>query len=72
MSRQISRRGFLHNTCAAGAALGLFHYLPSRLLGREGNPGPNSEIRIGVIGTGGRSRQLISQVPCAGASCRDR
>jgi predicted dehydrogenase len=51
---------------AAGTAVGLFHFFPARVLGRDGEVSPNDQIRIGVIGTGGRSRQLVRQVPSPG------
>ena len=46
---QISRRSFL----AAGAAAAAPLIVPSRVLGRNGNPGPNEQITIGCIGLGG-------------------
>ncbi len=46
---KLSRRSFL----AAGAAMTAPLIVPSRVLGRGGNPGPNDQITIGCIGLGG-------------------
>jgi predicted dehydrogenase len=64
--KQSSRRSFLKQAVATGAALGAPAFIPARILGREGAPGANEQILIGVIGVGGRSRQLIDQVPETG------
>jgi predicted dehydrogenase len=58
-----TRRTFLKQLSATSA---LLPFVPGRLLAREGQPGANGEIRIGVIGTGGRSRQLMEQLPAPG------
>lgn len=68
MSRPIciSRRTFVQRAGAASAAIALPMYLPARVLGREGAAPPSEQVRIGFIGTGGRARQLMDQVPDGG------
>lgn len=61
-----SRRTFVKGAAAAAASFGVPMFVPARVLGREGGPGANEEILIGVIGCGGRSRQLMDQVPPPG------
>ena len=58
-----TRRTFLKQLSATGA---LLPFIPGRVLAREGQPGANGEVRIGVIGTGGRARQLMEQLPPPG------
>ena len=41
-------------------------FLPPAVLGSPGKPGPNDRIRIGVIGTGIRGKQLIGNLPPEG------
>ena len=65
-STRVSRRRFLQHTSALGAATGLFPFIPGRVLGADDAAGANDQIRIGVIGTGHRARQLIEQVPSPG------
>jgi predicted dehydrogenase len=62
-AQPIARRGFLLETTGAVAGLGAGLCLPARLLGRDGQPGANEEIIVGVIGTGNRARQLMDQLP---------
>ena len=61
-----SRRDFLKKTAATGAALGAPMYLPANVLGRDGGTAANEIIRVGVIGTGNRARQLMGQLPSPG------
>ena len=61
-----SRRTFLKTAAAASTAIALPTFIPARVLGREGAIGPNDQIVIGFIGTGGRARQLMDQVPEGG------
>jgi predicted dehydrogenase len=49
-----------------GAGAGLLPFIPAHVLGEDGAPGANDRIRIGVIGTGNRARQLMEQVPSPG------
>jgi predicted dehydrogenase len=63
---RLSRRTFVRRAAAAGAAFGAPMFVPARVLGREGAAGPAGEVRIGVIGCGGRARQLMDQVPSPG------
>lgn len=58
-----TRRTFLKQLSATGA---LLPFVPGRVLAQNGRPGANGEICIGVIGTGGRSRQLMEQIPSPG------
>lgn len=58
-----TRRSFLKQLSATSA---LLPFIPGRVLAREGQPGVNGEVRIGVIGTGGRARQLMEQLPPPG------
>ena len=58
-----TRRTFLKQLSATGA---LLPFIPGRVVAREGRPGANGEIRIGVVGTGGRARQLMEQLPLPG------
>lgn len=60
VSNAYSRRDFLKRTAAVAAAPMI---LPSGVLAAPGRPGANDRIIIGVIGTGGRARQLMSQMP---------
>jgi predicted dehydrogenase len=62
----ITRRRFLNQSGSLAAVTGLFHYIPAHVLGREGGPAANDQVRIGVIGTGPRSRQLIGDLPSPG------
>ena len=63
---RFSRRKFIKHAAAASSALALPMFVPARVLGREGAAGANAEILIGFIGTGGRARQLMDQVPEGG------
>jgi predicted dehydrogenase len=65
-SQQSSRREFLQRTVAAGSAVAVPTFVPGRVLGLENTPPPSEQILIGVIGVGGRSRQLMDQVPAGG------
>lgn len=63
----LSRRRFLQTAAAAGAAaLAAPTLIPRSALAAPGRPGANERIVIGVIGTGGRARQLMDQVPEGG------
>jgi predicted dehydrogenase len=61
-----SRRDFLKAATAATVGIGVPTFIPARVLGRQGAPGANEEIILGVIGVGGRANQLIDQVPPPG------
>jgi predicted dehydrogenase len=64
--RQPSRREFLKRSAAASSAIAVPTFIPGRVLGLENTPPPSEQILIGVIGVGGRSRQLMEQVPVGG------
>lgn len=61
-----SRREFLKRTAAASSAVAVPTFIPGRVLGLENAPPPSEQVLIGVIGVGGRSRQLMDQVPAGG------
>lgn len=63
---QSSRREFLKRAAAASSAITAPALIPGRVLGLENSPPPSEQITIGVIGVGGRSRQLMDQVPADG------
>jgi predicted dehydrogenase len=65
-SGQTSRREFLQRTAAASTAFAAPYFIPGRVLGLENTPPPSEQVIIGVIGVGGRSQQLIDQVPAGG------
>src|SRR5947209_5777770 len=62
-TRKITRRQFLKNAAATTAGtLALPLFVPASALGRDDKKAAASErIVIGVIGTGGRGRGLMSQ-----------
>ena len=66
MTGQPSRRKFLQRSTAAGAAITVPMIVPATLLGRDDGTPPSEQVRIGVIGTGNRARQLMSQLPAPG------
>lgn len=64
MLGKVSRRRFLSGsagvlTAAAAAPM----ILPSGVLAADGRPGANDRINVGIIGTGGRGRMLMNQLP---------
>jgi predicted dehydrogenase len=61
-SKRISRRRFLARGATALAAGAAPLVIPSGVLAAPGRPGANDRVIIGVIGTGGRSRQLMKFV----------
>src|SRR5262245_4313103 len=61
-----SRRQFLKHAAAASSAFAVPMFVPARVLGLESSPPPSEQVLIGVIGVGGRARQLIDQIPDAG------
>ncbi len=63
---RVSRRKFIEQAAAASSAIALPAFVPARVFGREGSPGANEQVLIGFIGTGGRARQLMDQIPEGG------
>jgi predicted dehydrogenase len=62
-----NRRTFLKQAGRLGlAGLALPTIVPRRVLGRDGRPGANDRVQIGVIGTGVRGKYLIGNVPPEG------
>lgn len=57
-----SRREFVRQGAALAA---LPWFVPGHVLAGPGKPGANSRIRLGLIGTGGRSRDLLKESPAA-------
>ncbi|MCY2990831.1 MAG: Gfo/Idh/MocA family oxidoreductase [Planctomycetota bacterium] len=45
---------------ASAAALALPSFVPARVLGAGGRPGANEQVRIGVIGPGGRAGAIVA------------
>ncbi|HOH32163.1 MAG TPA: twin-arginine translocation signal domain-containing protein, partial [Candidatus Hydrogenedentes bacterium] len=63
-----TRRSFLRNTLAGGAALSVAPMiLPSGILAAQGQPGANDRIGVGVIGPGRQGSSLMGQYPRDGA-----
>ena len=62
----VSRREFLKRNAAVAGALAAPLILPSGVLAAAGRPGANDRVILGVIGTGGRARQLMDQLPEGG------
>lgn len=66
-TRRSTRRRFVAQTLRIGAAAAAIPaVVPSSVLGLAEQPPPSEQIVIGVIGTGGRARQLIDHLPSAG------
>jgi predicted dehydrogenase len=64
-SHEVTRRGFLETTAAAGAAgLAAPLVVSASALGMAGAPGANGRIRLGLIGCGGMGRGNLSA--CSG------
>lgn len=61
-----SRRSFLKTSAAAGSAISAPLFVRAEVLGRNGGTAASEEIRVGVIGTGNRARQLMGQLPAPG------
>ena len=56
-AKQVSRRSFIHQMAATGAAgIATPYFVPANSLGQKGKPGPNDKIGIGLIGCGGMGR----------------
>ena len=60
MTKRIANRRQFLKTSAVGAAAGLSLplWIPSEVLGGDGQPGANEKIRVGIIGLGGRAGQI--------------
>ncbi|MGQ9590895.1 MAG: Gfo/Idh/MocA family protein [Planctomycetota bacterium] len=65
-SRPRSRRRFLFEGAAAAGALAAPLVVPARILGLGGEAPPSDTVAIGCIGTGGRAKLLIRQMPPGG------
>jgi predicted dehydrogenase len=62
--RRVSRRELLRR--AASTVFAVPFVIPSGVLASSGRVGANDRVIIGVIGTGGRSRQLMDHMPNEG------
>ncbi len=58
-----TRRRFLRTAGSVCAAASAPLFLPSGVLAQAGRPGPSDRVTLGFIGTGGRSRMLMDQIP---------
>ena len=66
-SRHMSRRDFIRRITATGTAgAAIPYFIPAGVLGREGRPGANDKIGLGLIGCGGMGRSNLKA--CAGRS----
>ncbi len=54
-SNKLSRRSFLQNSAVATGAASAY-FVPSKVLGRQGNVGANDKIQVALIGAGGMGR----------------
>jgi len=63
MTGRCSRREVLRTVTGLSSALVVPMVIPRSVLGEGATPGANDRITVGVIGTGGRSRLLIEQLP---------
>ncbi len=59
MSSQ-KRRDFIKTTAATAGGPFLFHIVPPRALGLQGEAPPSDTLNFGHIGIGGRGRKLQS------------
>jgi predicted dehydrogenase len=59
MRARTSRRDFLQTGATAATGPFLFHIVPARALGLQGQPAPSDVINFGHIGIGGRGRQFL-------------
>lgn len=64
--QHVSRRGFLGKSGKWAAACAAPWLVPCGVLAAQDRPGANDRVTIGVIGVGGRARQLIQQTPASG------
>ena len=60
-NNRLTRRALLKT--ASLAALATPYLIPASVLGQPGKPGANDRIRVGLIGTGGRPRDLLQESP---------
>ncbi|MCH2202956.1 MAG: Gfo/Idh/MocA family oxidoreductase [Fuerstiella sp.] len=61
-----SRRGFLKASALTGATVSAPLFVSAEVLGRGSGTPASEQIRVGVIGTGNRARQLMQQLPAPG------
>jgi hypothetical protein len=62
----ISRRKFLKQSATAAGALAAPFIVPEGVLATEDRPGANDRVGVGFIGSGGRAKLLMSQMPQGG------
>ena len=56
MNQNVTRRGFLKRTAAAGAALAVPTIVPASVFGKSA---PSNQTTVGSIGVGGRGSGLL-------------
>ncbi len=64
--RGLHRRSFLRRSAAAAAGIALPTLIPARVLAGRGEVGANERVNVGIIGLGGRARDIVKacdQVP---------
>ena len=66
MPAGVSRRDFLKSSGRSATAIALPYFVPATVLGRDNSVAASETIRIGVIGTGNRARQLMDQLSAVG------
>jgi len=66
MTSERTRRSFLGTSATAAGCASAPLIVPGPVLGRDGGTAASDEIRVGVIGTGNRARQLMGQLPAPG------
>jgi predicted dehydrogenase len=63
---QSTRRSFLGKCTGAAVASVAPYFVRAEVLAAPDQPGANDRVNIGVIGTGGRARQLMDHLPAEG------
>jgi predicted dehydrogenase len=61
--KKCSRRRFLGSAAVAAAGISVPYVVPTTARGAVGKPGANQRVIVGVIGTGIRGKDLISELP---------
>ncbi|HPO16051.1 MAG TPA: Gfo/Idh/MocA family oxidoreductase [Candidatus Hydrogenedentes bacterium] len=57
----LTRRGFLRTSVAAGAAIGFPYIIPSSALGKDGHVAPSERVVVGCIGVGNRGNAVLGE-----------
>jgi predicted dehydrogenase len=56
----LDRRTFLRTTSTAVAGISLPYFIPAHVLGGPDRPGANEKVNVGIIGLGGRARDIAA------------